>query len=80
MPHVPRQDEDPEDCVCCMEKPATVVLHPCQHCELCPVCIVRIMEKDKLCPMCRREIVSWTLQAPHAHAAAPVLHQVPARV
>ena len=80
MPQVPRQDEDLEDCVVCMEEPATVVLHPCKHCEMCAGCILEIMARDKLCPTCRRAIVSWTHQPPHARAAGPVLHQVPAHV
>lgn len=80
MPQVLRQDEDPEDCAVCMAAPATVLFHPCKHCELCADCTALIMARDALCPTCRRAIKSVSHQPARARATGAVLRQVPARV
>ncbi|KAK9838101.1 hypothetical protein WJX81_001506 [Elliptochloris bilobata] len=53
------QDEDPEDCCFCMERAATEVYQPCGHKNFCTFCTDKIMARDRLCPICRTQVVRW---------------------
>ncbi len=43
------------ECPICLEEDAPFVSMPCKH-EVCEVCLRKIMENSKECPMCRANL------------------------
>ncbi len=47
-----------ESCTCCicMDSPINCILIPCGHKATCTSCANNIFERNKICPLCKREI------------------------
>lgn len=57
-PHVSNTRSISNECCICMEKEVNSILKPCNHVKLCLDCALRIIERDKICPICKTEIQS----------------------
>ncbi|CAH1716515.1 unnamed protein product [Aphis gossypii] len=45
--------EEPENCIICFDRLASVTLMPCRH-EFCNVCVTRLVaDQNRRCPLCR---------------------------
>ena len=45
-------------CICCMDKPIGIILHPCGHSLMCIECATIVKSGSGLCPTCRAEITT----------------------
>lgn len=52
-------DDDDNTCCVCYERERTIILLPCSHMCLCSTCSMKL--KDKICPLCRKEITDFIL-------------------
>lgn len=45
-----------QECVICFNESSLVTLFPCEHKVICVECIIRVLENDYRCPICRATI------------------------
>ena len=48
-----------EQCVICMDRPATTIITSCGHMCMCYECAVRCVEQNFKCPLCNQPILSY---------------------
>jgi len=54
-------------CCLCMVGPRTIRVGPCGHASLCVQCFNSVMQRDRLCPICRVRITSQQSSSAIAH-------------
>ena len=54
----PADEADDDACIICMDQPASVVFHPCNHCVTCPACAKLVEQRKQSCPLCRTPVLS----------------------
>ena len=48
--------EEPFTCIICYEKEPNTIIEPCGHGGLCADCMLNLIQKEKICPLCRNVI------------------------
>ena len=64
----PAELADEDACVFCLDKPASIIFHPCNHQVMCPACAKLIVQRKQPCPMCRTPVSSMQ-----------TLHEIPSQ-
>ncbi len=54
----PANGPDDDDCIICLDQPASVTFHPCSHCVTCPACAKLVAQRNQPCPLCRSPLSS----------------------
>lgn len=62
IPLYPGDEDNDNQCVVCISRPATRVTLPCRHASVCGQCFVKLPQSK--CPMCRTFIQSYFLLKP----------------
>lgn len=43
-------------CLICYERPPNVIIEPCGHGGVCSTCVLNLIQKEKICPLCREKM------------------------
>ena len=54
----PREEEDDNGCIICMDQPCSVTFHPCRHSVTCLACAQLVMTAGQACPLRRGHVTS----------------------
>lgn len=54
---LPQEDDNPNDCIVCMDAPKTHLVLPCGHLGYCKVCVQTL----KVCSLCRGEVQGFNI-------------------
>jgi len=54
-----KTDDEKDQCSVCSENARVIALVPCGHRSTCAKCTIHLLQGNKLCPICRREIVDF---------------------